>query len=449
MVVVVAVLVAATAAQAYNVTDYQLDVDAILQAARGDGLGYQRLSTMCDLYGPRLSGTPELEQAMDWVMAEMETDGFDVVTSDPVMVTHWVPNSHSLSMSSPRVHAMQILPLGGSISTPADGITAEALVVTSYEDLAAKAAQAEGKIVVYNVPFTSYGSTVTYRTNGAVEAAKVGAIASLTRSVTPYSLYTPHTGVMYYEDGVTKIPAAAVTVEDATLMQRFQDSGHTIVLTLKMDNSIYPESQSKNIVAEITGTVLPEEVVVFGGHIDSWFVGTGAQDDAGGCFHAWEAARILLSLGMKPRRTLRVVFWTAEENGGAGAQQYFDDYYSQLNDTVFCMESDSGTFTPSGLSFAGTNAAKSILQEVADLLRPELDITVTSGGAGADVEPLTQAGVPGAGLQTVGSSELYFNYHHTNADTIDHVDDGEFRDCVGTFAAVAYVIADMQGTLPR
>ena len=303
-------------------------------------------------------------------------------------------------------------------------------------------------------------------------------MASLTRSITPYSLYTPHTGSMSYSPDYPKIPAGAITIEDAELLQRMQNRGQTPILHLYMDHVSEPDALSHNVMAELAGSELPNEVVVIGGHIDSWDVGQGAQDDGGGCLISWEAIRLLKQLGLRPRRTIRAVLFTNEENGGRGAKVYASSLTpAQINATVFAMESDSGTSLPIGLSFDGSPDARQILAGIALLLAPTLNLTVTPGGSGADVAPLAALGVPAAGLTVAdhtAANPTYFNYHHTNADTMcvshsltrslalmlmlmltlppfasDHIDPADFNMCLGAFASLAYVIADMPQTLPR
>jgi carboxypeptidase Q len=342
---------------------------------------------------------------------------------------------------------MQMLGLGGSIGTPEAGITAEVLVVGSFEDLEARKDEAAGKIVLFNVPFTSYGRTVQYRTNGANEAAAAGAVASLVRSVGPASLYTPHTGVMNYAEGVRQIPHAAVTVEDAMMMQRMQDRGQTIRVRLYMEAETLPDVPSRNVVAELVGSEKPEEVVVLGGHIDSWDVGQGAMDDAGGCVAAWEAVRLMKELGLQPRRTVRVVLWTNEENGLRGGNAYRDAHMDELDNHVLAMESDAGVFKPSGFGFTGSPEAYAIVQEVGKLLERIEAGTITEGGGGADIGPIMREGVPGMGLAVDGSK--YFWYHHTSADTMDKLDAHEFNLSVATLAVMAYVVADLPEKLPR
>ncbi|MGH7552224.1 MAG: M20/M25/M40 family metallo-hydrolase, partial [Longimicrobiales bacterium] len=294
------------------------DANRLIDAALRDSAAYQRLTLLVDQFGPRFSGTENLERAIDWILAEMKSDGLANVRGEPVMVPRWVRGEESAELISPRRVRLPMLGLGGSIGTLADGITAEVLVVGSFQELTTRAADARGRIVLYDVPFTSYGETVQYRTMGAVEAAKAGAVASLIRSVTPYSMKTPHTGSMRYEDGVPRIPHAALTPEDAGMLRRMQERGERVVVRLWMSAQTLPDAPSRNVVAEVLGREKPDEVVVLGGHIDSWDVGQGAMDDGGGSVAAWEAVRLIHRLGLRPRRTVRVVLWTNEENGVDG-----------------------------------------------------------------------------------------------------------------------------------
>jgi carboxypeptidase Q len=352
-------------------------------------------------------------------------------------------------MTAPHRKRMQLLGLGGSVGTPAAGITARVLVVSSFDDLRARAAEARGKIVVYDVPFTNYGQTVRYRGAGASEAARHGAVAALVRSVTPHSLYTPHTGGMRYDTTVSRrrIPTAAITVEDAMMLRRMQDRGQQPRLTLRMEARTLPDAPSRNVVAELRGSERPDEVVVLGGHIDSWDVGQGAMDDAGGVVAAWEAVRLMKQLGLRPRRTVRVVGWTNEENGLAGGNAYRDAHRAMLDKHVLAIESDAGVFKPQGFGFTGSDSARAIVTRVAQLLERIGAGTIAPQGGGADIGPIMALGVPGMGLNVDGSK--YFWYHHTNADTMDKLDRHEFNLCVATMAVMAYVIADLPETLPR
>lgn len=432
-------------AQQSSVAGYADAANRIMAAALKDSAAYERLSQLTDRFGNRLSGSQSLERAIDWIIGEMKKDGLQNLRGEPVMVPHWVRGEESAELVSPRAVRLPMLGLGGSIATPADGITAEVLVVTSYDDLTAKAARAKGRIVLFDVPFTNYGETVQYRSGGAVAAAKAGAVASLIRSVTPYSQKTPHTGGMRYEDGVAKIPHAAITLEDAMMLHRMQDRGERIVVRLRMSAQTLPDAPSRNVMGEVTGREWPNEVVVIGGHIDSWDVGQGAMDDGGGVVAAWEAVRIIHDLGLRPRRTIRVVGWTNEENGGRGGEAYRDAHTSETH--VYAMESDNGVFRPNGFGFTGSDAAYAIAQQIGRLLEPVGAGLVTKGGGGSDIGPLMQTGVPGGSPNVDGSR--YFWYHHTDSDTIDKLDARDVALCTAVMAVVAYVIADLPDPLPR
>jgi carboxypeptidase Q len=440
-------LAAPVAAQDAIASRYRETASRLIAAATADSAAFARLTLLTDAFGNRFSGSESLERAIDWILEEMRNDSLENVRGEPVMVPHWVRGSESLRLVSPRPRNLPMLGLGGSIATPPEGITADVMVVGSFDDLRARAAEARGKIVLFDVPFTNYGQTVAYRATGAIEAAKVGAVASLIRSVTPYSQQTPHTGGMRYDSSVTRIPHAAITVEDAMTLHRMQERGERIRVTLTMSARTLPDAQSRNVVAELRGSELPNEVVVLGGHIDSWDVGTGAMDDAGGSVAAWEAVRLMKRLGLRPRRTVRVVLWTNEENGLRGANAYRDAHRAELDGHVLAIESDAGVFRPTGFGFGGSDSAFAIVREIGRLLGPIGADTITRPGGGADIGPLMALGVPGMGLQVDGAR--YFWYHHTDSDTIDKLDPSEVARCVAALAVMAFVVADLPDPLPR
>ena len=427
-------------------------VERIVAAALADRAAWQRLATLTDSYGHRLSGSTSLERAIDWILAEMRRDGLQNVRGERVMVPHWVRGRESATLVSPRPHPMPMLGLGGSVGTPKGGITAEVLVVSSFDELQKRAAEAKGKIVLYDVPFTSYGETVRYRGNGAIEAAKAGAVASLVRSVASYSMRSPHTGSMRYDSTTRRIPHAAINVEDAMMLHRMQDRGQKIVVRLEMEARTLPDAPSRNVVAEVVGREHPEQVVVLGGHIDSWDVGQGAMDDGGGSVAAWEAVRLLQKLGLRPRRTVRVALWTNEENGLRGGNAYRDQHRAALDDHILAIESDGGVFAPVGVGVTATDEAFAMVQAIEPLIRPLLvespaaGTGVTRGGGGADIGPLMRAGVPGAHLNT--DAVRYFWVHHTAADTVDKLDPADVQRNVAVMATVAYVLAEMPERLP-
>jgi carboxypeptidase Q len=432
-------------AEAPDVSAYRGTAERLIAAARKDGRAWSRLAEMTDTFGHRLSGSPQLEAAIRWAEAGMKADGLENVRLEPVDVPHWVRGRESLELVEPAGGDLVLLGLGGSVGTPDEGVTAEVLPVASFEDLEKKAAQAKGRIVLYNVPFTDYRQTVRYRGAGASRAAKLGAVGVLLRSVGLPGLRTPHTGQMNYEEGVAKIPAAAIPFEDAQRLQRIADRGQRIVVRLQMGARQLPDAPSANVVAEWKGTEHPEEIVVLGGHIDSWDVGTGAMDDAGGSIVAWEAVRLMKTLGLRPRRTVRVVLFTNEENGLRGGLSYRDRHQDEPH--VAAIETDSGVFKPEGFGFTGIDRAREVVKAIAALLSPIGANGVAADGGGADIGPLVRArGVPSFSLDVEGSR--YFEFHHTPADTLERLDPAHVADCAAALAVMAYVLADLPERLP-
>ncbi len=422
---------------------YRSAAARIIGAALTSDRAYTRLAHLTDHIGPRLSGSKNLERAIEWAIAEMKRDGLENVRGEKVMVPHWVRGEESLEMLTPAPTKLQLLGLGNSVGTPAEGISAEAVVVRNFAELERLGEQARGKIVVYNVPFTTYGATVVYRLQGASRAGRYGAVAALVRSITPVSLQTPHTGAMSYDANQPKIPVAAITIETAELLQRMNDRGDRPTLRLKMDAKFLPDAESANVIAELKGSEKPDEIVLISGHYDSWDVGQGAHDDGGGCIVAWEAARLLKELGLRPRRTIRVVLYTNEENGLRGGNAYRDAHRAEIPKHIFAIESDSGVYRPEGLGLAATAPlqARSNLQEIAKLLAGIGADGIAANGGGADIGPIMREGVIGASLDVEG--EHYFDIHHTPADTLDKVNPRELALCVATMAVMAYTVADL------
>ena len=440
---------AALSAQQPGLAPYRAVADSLIRAATRDSAAYARLGLLVDRFGHRLSGSASLEAAIDWVLAEMKRDGLQNVRGEPVMVANWVRGRESVELVRPRRGTLRMLGLGGSVGTPPGGITAPVLVVSSFDELERRKTEAKGRIVVFDPPFTNYPETRRYRTEGAVAAARAGAVASLIRSVATFSIRSPHTGRVSYDSGTVRIPAAALSVEDAMMLHRMQDRGDQPVLGLRMEARTLPDARSRNVVAELVGRERPDEVVVLGGHIDSWDVGQGAMDDGGGVVAAWEAVRLMKQLGLRPRRTVRVVAWTNEENGVDGGQAYRDAHAGELARHVLAMESDGGVFQPKGIVFAGSDSAARVMQQVVALLASigATGVERSSGSPEADIEPLVDGGVPGVGLDVEASK--YFWYHHSDGDTLDKLDPAEMARCVALMAVVAYVVADLPEALPR
>jgi carboxypeptidase Q len=446
---VLAPAAAPASAQGRNIPrDYRVAADSLIRAATRDSAAYRRLGELVDGFGHRLAGSASLEAAIDWILGEMRRDGLDNVRGEPVTVAHWVRGAESVELVSPRRAPLRMLGLGGSAGTSEEGITAPVLVVSSFEELERRKGEAQGKIVLFDAPFTNYGDSRHYRTDGATAAARAGAVASLIRSVAPFSIRSPHTGRVSYDSTTPRIPAAALSNEDAMMLHRMQDRGDAVVVTLRMEARELPDAQSRNVVAEVVGREKPDEVVVLGGHIDSWDVGQGAMDDGGGSVAAWEAVRLIRRLGLRPRRTVRVVLWTNEENGLDGGDAYLARHRADLSRHVAAMESDAGVFNPRGVLFAGSDKAVEVLRQVGQLLRPigADKVTKVDSSPEADIEPMVTLGVPGIGLDVDGSR--YFWYHHSDGDTLDKLDPAEMGRCVALMAVMAYVIADMPDRLP-
>ena len=402
---------------------------------------WERLALLGDTFGHRLSGSKNLEDAIEWAVAEMKKDGLENVRKEPVKVPHWVRGMESVEIVSPGRHPLVMLGLGNSVGTPPEGVEADLLVVRSFLELDTAGDRVRGKIVLFNVPFTTYGETVQYRASGPSRAAALGAVAMLVRSVGPAGLRTPHTGSLRYADDQPRIPAAAITAEDADRLQRMQNRGTVVRLRLKMEAKFLPDAQSYNVIGEIRGSERPDEVVVVGGHFDSWDVGTGSTDDGGGCVVTWEALRLMKRLNLRPKRTVRVVLWTNEENGLRGGLAYLENYKPQIDNHVLMLESDGGVMSPRGFGFSGSDTARSTVMQIASLLRDIRVDRIGPTGGGADIGPTVEAGrIAAMSLDDDGN---YFLIHHTPADTVDKIDPESMSRASAAIAVIAYVVADM------
>jgi carboxypeptidase Q len=420
---------------------YREPASRLIGEAMSTSFAWERLALLGDTFGHRLSGSRSLEDAIQWAVAEMKKDGLENVHTEPVKVPHWVRGLESLEIVSPRPMPLVMLGLGNSIGTPPDGIEAEIVVVRSFDELDAAADRVKGRIVLFNAPFTTYNETVQFRGSGPSRAAAHGAVAALVRSVGPPGLRLPHTGSLRYAEGSPQIPAAAVTTEDADRLQRMQDRGTRVRVRLKMEAKFLPDADSFNVVGDLRGREKPDEIVVVGGHFDSWDVGTGSTDDGGGCVVTWEALRLMKKLNIRPRRTVRVVLWTNEENGTRGGLAYRDSHKAQLSDHVLMLESDSGVFRPTGFGFTGSDGARAKVIGIASLLRGIEADRISAVGEGADIGPSVQAAnIPAMSLDVEGN---YFLIHHTQADTIDKISAMDMSRASAAIAVIAYVVAEM------
>jgi hypothetical protein len=424
-------------------------VPAILGRALVDEGAWRKLDYLTTRIGHRLSGSPALERAVHWAAEGMQADGLENVRLQPAKVPHWVRGREWARVVSPVARELPMLGLGLSVGTPGDGVTAPVVVARSFDELQALGREkVQGRIVAFTPEWEGYARTVRYRSSGASAAARLGALAVLVRSATGRSIDSPHTGMVAYEKDAPRIPAASITVEDCEWLKRMAAAGETVTVSLHMEARLLGEADSANVIAEIRGSEKPDEVVVMGGHFDSWDVGQGAHDDGCSCMAAWEALAILKQLALRPRRTLRVVLWVAEENSGAGGRAYRDALGDDVRRHLAAIEMDGGCERPTGFGFTAaagesdpaSQAALAALRRLAEPLRAIDAAAVEWGGGGSDIGPLMRAGVPGLSIDTVG--EHYFDWHHTQADTLDKVSPADLRRAVALFAVMGYSLAN-------
>jgi carboxypeptidase Q len=435
-------------------TQYAEVADKLATLAMADDEGWELLLELCDDIGPRLSGSDALNRAVDWAAARMEAAGHANVRKEPVMVPRWTRGAERLTLLAPRGADMPLLGLGGTVGTGKKGVTAEVIAVEDEKGLEALSKDdVRGKIVLFNnamPPYTRdggthYGHTVRFRINGPRLAAEKGAVGVLVRSVTARSLRSPHTGTMgSYGEGA-KIPAAAITTEDADLIWRWQQRGKTVKVKLELGAKYHGKVPSANVVGELRGHEKPDEIVVVSCHLDSWDVGTGAHDDGGGCIAAMHALTLLRKAGLTPRRTIRAVLYTNEENGLAGAKAYAEAHKLEVH--VAAVESDSGVHNPQAFSVDHKDDGRRLsavdrLGETVPLFATFRTEEAIKGFAGADVGQLKPRGTTLVGLRS--DMAKYFDYHHSHADTVDKVDKDEFRRSVGAMALLAYLLADAE-----
>jgi carboxypeptidase Q len=435
----------------------------IRDAAMRDPYALTELRHLTDNIGPRIAGSPQAQQAVEWVAAEMRALGAEV-TLEKAMVPHWVRGVETGELvawpgqAAGTTQKVVLTALGGSIATPAEGLTAEVIVVPDFAALKAlPAGAAKGKILLFNHPFdkelaavgnggAAYGGAVAYRGAGPIAAGSVGAAAVLVRSAGGADYRLPHTGMTMYVPDVPKIPAAAVTAEDAETLANLAAQG-PVKMHLTLTPQTLPDAQSYNVIADWKGSEHPEQVVIVSGHLDSWDLGTGAIDDGAGIAVSMQAIHVLQSLGIRPKRTVRFVAWMCEEQGSQGAAAYVVDYKDQIANHIGAIESDLGADHPTGISFEGKPGLAGFLRPVSQVLDGIGAPLVESGGSGEDISGLAEKGVPS--FAPIQDSRFYFNYHHTAADTFDKVDPKHLNENAAVMAVLAYALADSGAAAPR
>jgi carboxypeptidase Q len=422
------------------VDGYRPAAQKLITESQSNDFAWQRLAEVTDTFGPRISGSEALERAIDWAVAKMKEDGLENVRKELVMVPKWVRGRESLDLVEPVRQPLPLLGLGNAVGTGPAGVEGDVVVVKDFDELTARASEVKGRIVLFNAVFTNYGATVVYRRDGPSRAAALGATAVLIRAVGPTGLRTPHTGATVYADNVPKIAAAAISAEDADRFQRLQARGVRIRVKLSMEAHFDPDSTSYNVIGELRGRDLPNEIIVVGGHFDSWDVGAGASDDAGGCIVTWEAARLMKKLGLRPRRTVRVVLFTNEENGLRGGNAYRDAHKDELKNHILLLESDGGVFDPDGFGFTGSDDARAAVTAIGTLLKGLGASAIAAGGGGADIGPAAEAAK--APVMSHNVKGDYFLIHHTPADTIARITPKQVSDNAAAIAVMTYVVAE-------
>ncbi|MDX6693411.1 MAG: hypothetical protein QOF02_1014 [Blastocatellia bacterium] len=440
------------------------ELKQLQEAALKSDYAYKQVAYLSNNIGPRLSGSAQAQRAVDYVAGEMRRLGLEVHL-EKLMVPHWTRGLETGELvefpgQAPETTQKVVLTaLGGSVATPAQGLTAEVVVVNNFDELQAIGRdKAAGKIVLFNYPFDremaaqgyggeAYGQAVAYRGGGPSAASRLGAVAALVRSAGGAQFRLPHTGATRYAKDAPEIPAAAVTAEDAELLAHLTREGK-VRMHLTLTPQRLPDAPSYNVIADLKGTEHPEQIVIVSGHLDSWDLGTGAIDDAAGVAVAMQAAQLLKQLNLRPKRTLRVIAWMNEENGLVGGRTYAKDYAAEIANHVAAIESDRGAGHPLGFEVKGKPEVMPLLAPVAKLLQSSgAGLLKLSDGTEADISPLAAAGVPAFGLWQ--DTRTYFDYHHTAADTLDKVEPRELAENAAAMAVMAYALANLPQPLPR
>ena len=440
------------------------DLEKLQQAALASDYAYRQTAHLSNNIGPRLTGSAQAEKAVEYVAAELKALGLEV-RLEKVTVPHWVRGEETAAlvefpgMAPNTTQKIILTALGASVSTPATGLTAEVVVVRNFDELQALGAdKVKGKIVVFNYHYDklmasqgrggeAYGQAVKYRSDGPSAAARLGAAAAIIRSVGSAEYRLPHTGQTDYAKDAPKIPAAAMTAEDADLIASLVPQGK-VRMRLLLTPQTLPDAVSHNVIGDLKGSEHPEQIVIVSGHLDSWDLGTGAIDDAAGVAVSMEAANLMQKLQLRPKRTLRVIAWMNEENGLAGGKAYAKEHEKEIANHFAAMEIDGGAGHPLGINYS-RKEAKALLEPVARILQESgagiLNFSEHAGGA--DIGPLTKQGVPG--FSPIQDNRTYFHYHHTAADTLDKIVPRELAENAAVVAVTAYALANLEQPLPR
>jgi hypothetical protein len=435
------------------------------QAALSSDYAFRQVAHLANNIGPRLSGSVQAAKAVEYIAGELKTIGCEVQL-EKVIVPHWVRGEETGALvqfpgqAENTTQKIVLCALGASVATPLEGITAEVVVVKNFDELKGLGRdKVAGRIVLFNYAYDkqmaaegrggdAYREAVTYRADGPSAAARQGAVASLIRSVGGADYRIPHTGQTNYADDAPKIPAGAVTAEDADLIAFLAPQG-PVKMRLVLTPQTLPDVESYNVIGDLKGSEYPDQVVIVSGHLDSWDLGTGAIDDGAGIAVSMEAANLMQKLHLRPKRTIRVIAWMNEENGLAGSKTYGRDHEKELLNHFAAMETDSGAGHPLGLNVKGAPEIKPMLVPLAAVLQDSGAgiLNMVDHSPGADIEPMDKAGVPC--FSPLQDSRYYFNYHHTAADTLDKIVPKELAENAAVVAVWAYALANSERPLPR
>ncbi|MGH9840042.1 MAG: M20/M25/M40 family metallo-hydrolase [Blastocatellia bacterium] len=441
------------------------ELKRLQQAALASDYALKQTAYLANNIGPRLSGSPQAQRAVEYVAEEMRKLGLDV-RLEKTLVPHWVRGVEAgeltqfPGMAPGTSQKILLTALGGSVATSPEGVIAPVVVVNNFDELNALGqAKVRGKIVLFNAKFDeqlqaqghgleAYRQSAAYRNGGAVAAARLGAVAALNRSSGSGAYRLPHTGATSYADGVQQIPAAAVTAEDADLIAHLAVQGE-VKMRLTLTPQTLPDIESFNVVADLKGSEFPDQVIIVSGHLDSWDLGTGALDDAAGVAMAMQVANLCKQLNLKPKRTIRVIAWMNEENGARGGATYFQNQSNNLVNHIAAIESDLGAGHPIGFFAHVKSNALPMLQPIANVLQISGAgvIHPVTDSVGVDISPLENADIPG--FAPIQDDRAYFNYHHTSADTFDKVNPRELAENAAVMAVLAYAIANLAEPLPK
>ena len=445
-------------------TETLADLKRLQQAALTSDYAYRQVAHLSNNIGPRLTGSAQAGKAVEYVASELKAIGCEV-QMERVMVPHWVRGEETAALvqfpgqAANTAQKIVLCALGDSVPTPADGIEAEVIAVRNFDELKSLPREkVAGKIVLFNYPFDkqmaaegrggeAYGEAVIYRADGPSAAARQGAVACLIRSVGGADYRLPHTGQTDYANDAPKIPAGAVTAEDADLIADLVRQG-PVRMKLVLTPQTLPDVESANVIGDIKGSEHPEQVIVVSGHLDSWDLGTGAIDDGAGVVVSMEVANLIQKLHLKPKRTIRVIAWMNEENGLAGSKQYAKDQEKEWMNHFAAMETDGGADHPLGINIKAKPEVKKTFAPVAAILQGSgAGMLNLVEHCGADIGPMEKAGVPA--FSAIQDSRFYFNYHHTAADTLDKIVPKELAENSAVVAVAAYALANMEQPLPR